>query len=72
MFSLPAAPNSGQYVVTGASRSRRPSCARRWAQIAVAPFVVEKTRVSVSSAQGRSVAGSAMPPQRSTTFSPRW
>ena len=41
--SLPAAPNSGQYSTTGASRSSSPRWTSRWAQIAVAPFVVDAT-----------------------------
>ena len=40
--------------------------------MAVAPLVVEYTRTRVSSSQGRSVRASANPPQRSTTFRPRW
>src|SRR3984957_6610011 len=40
--------------------------------MAVAPLVVEYTSTSVSSSQGRPVVLSATPPQRSTTFLPRW
>ena len=72
MFSFPACANSGQYSATRASTSSLPSCASLLAQIAVTPFVVENTSASVSSFHGAPVSALATPPQRSTTFSPRW
>src|ERR1700749_4425179 len=70
-WSLPCWPNSGHSLVTGSSMSSLPRLARTWAQIAVAPLVQEKTMPTVSFFHGALVLGSAMPPHRSTTFSPR-
>src|SRR5438270_11824187 len=55
---------------TGASRSSWPRSHRSRAHTAVHPLVVEKTRASVSSAQGFPDAASATPAHRSTTGRP--
>src|SRR5262249_33121382 len=68
--ALPRAANSGQYLATGASRSRSPrSMSKRAASVVIA-LVVENTLVIVSSAQGTVRASLAQPPHRSTTISP--
>ncbi len=50
--SLPAAANSGQYLATGASRSRSPRSARISALSATIVLVVDQTLVIVSCSQG--------------------
>ena len=71
MPSLPCLPNSGQYVGRLGRRGRaRPRAASRCAQSAVAPLVHDQTRPMVSRSHAAPVAGSATPPQRSTTVSP--
>ena len=70
MSCLPAAANSGQYLATGAARSRSPRSARISAHSAVIVLVVEKVLRMESRCQGVVRAASAYPPHRSTTGSP--
>src|SRR5687768_7682804 len=67
---LPCRPNSGQTSITGASMSSLPRLDNICAHSAVAPLVQENTIETVSPVHGRRVAGSATPPQRSTTVRP--
>ena len=67
--SLPFWPNSGQYFVTGASRSSWPRSASMCAQSAMPPLVEEKT-IEIVSLSHASPPGDLRPPQRSTTGLP--
>ncbi|MCW2913158.1 MAG: hypothetical protein JWN52_1226 [Actinomycetia bacterium] len=58
MPDLPAAPNSGQYVATGACRSSSPLSARMSAHSAVIVLVVDQALVMVSRCHGRVRASS--------------
>ena len=68
--SLPAAPNSGQYLATGASKSSRPDPAYRAASTASMPLPTEKKLTRVSASHGAVLAAVVQPPQRSTTVLP--
>ena len=70
MSCLPAAANSGQYLATGAVRSRSPRSARISAHSAVIVLVVDQVLRMESRCQGVVRAASAYPPHRSTTGSP--
>jgi hypothetical protein len=70
MSPLPAWPNSGQYLATGASGSSSPRSISRCAASDVTAFVVDQTFVSVSRCHGRAPAGSALPAHTFTTGRP--
>src|SRR5687768_1126204 len=62
--------NSGQYLATGASRSRSPRSAKINAHNAIIVLVVDQTLVIVSRSHATVRLASAYPPHRSTTGSP--
>ncbi len=68
--SLPPAPNSGQYLATGASVSSRPVPASLAASTDISPLPTEKKLTSVSGRHGVTLAAVAQPPHRSATTRP--
>jgi hypothetical protein len=71
MAAFPAAANSGQYLLTGASISSRPWLHNRAAHSATSALPTENTLTSVSRSHGRLPTGPTQPPQRSATTRPR-
>src|ERR1039458_6089814 len=68
---FPEAANSGQYLQTGSSTSKRPWLTDRAKHRAAKAFPTENTLTSVSRCHGRPPGRPAQPPQRSATTEPR-
>src|ERR1019366_826766 len=65
------AANSGQYLLTASSTSKRPSLTSRATHSAAKALPTENTLTSVSRCHGRLPGRPAQPPQRSATTEPR-
>ena len=70
MRSFPACPNSGQYRVTGASRSTSPASTCRSSAIELIAFPTDQHGTIVSRSHGCVRAASRHPAHRSTTGTP--